>query len=350
MNYVPMKPFPDFKWQWACVQCTEGLNDPVLLLGVLFRMRKLERLDRGIKYSSDEFAKELIDLSNDTKDSVGVDLARRTGSRNLIRNSGQYWRAVGLIPPADRSGRIQLTEFGKKVADHDISQTEFAAITVQTFRLPNPNVQEQAECKKWLDNGLVIYPLRLSIAARTIPSKNYEISIDPIIMPDYYTRIVNCQSLSKLQFKVAKPGLKLLKEHKIINGYDVLTGDIDAGTDFYVDIIISGGKRGGRVPVTNLQEFLQRIVNAIREAREKDSKTADGSKPTFSKANLRGFDADAGKTIPYDLLDEKLVQTELVEKISNRSKYVNSRKMFAALAKAYRDKKDIALMYMEQMQ
>ncbi len=190
----------------------------------------------------------------------------------------------------------------------------------------------------------------LSIAARTIPSKNYEISIDPIIMPDYYTRIVNCQSLSKLQFKVAKPGLKLLKEHKIINGYDVLTGDIDAGTDFYVDIIISGGKRGGRVPVTNLQEFLQRIVNAIREAREKDSKTADGSKPTFSKANLRGFDADAGKTIPYDLLDEKLVQTELVEKISNRSKYVNSRKMFAALAKAYRDKKDIALMYMEQMQ
>lgn len=164
VNYVPVKPFPDFKWQWACVQCTEGLNDPVLLLGVLFRMRKLERLNRGIKYSSDEFAKELIDLSNDTKDSVGVDLARRTGNRNLIRNSGQYWRAVGLIPPADRSGRIQLTDFGKKVADHDISQTEFAAITVQTLKLPNPNVQEQAECKKWFDNGLIIYPLRLILS------------------------------------------------------------------------------------------------------------------------------------------------------------------------------------------
>lgn len=161
MNYIPTKPFPDFKWQWACFQCTEGLNDPVLLLGVLFRMRKLERLGTGIKYSSDEFAKELIELSNDTKDSVGVDLAGRTGNRNLIRNSGQYWRAVGLIPPADRSGRIQLTEFGKRVADHDISQTEFAAITVQTFRLPNPNVQEQTECQKWVDKGLIIYPLRL---------------------------------------------------------------------------------------------------------------------------------------------------------------------------------------------
>ena len=104
-NFIPTKPFDEFKWKWACLQCTEGLNDPVILLGVLFRMRKLEPL--GVKYSSDEFAKELIDLSNDVKDSIGVDLERRTGDRNLIRNSGQYWRAVGLIPPADRSGHIK---------------------------------------------------------------------------------------------------------------------------------------------------------------------------------------------------------------------------------------------------
>lgn len=164
MNYVPVKPFPDFKWQWACFQCTEGLNDPVLLLGVLSRMRKLERMKKEIKYSSEEFAHELIDLSNDTQDSIGVDLARRTGDRNLIRNSGQYWRAVGLIPPADRSGIIRLTDFGRRVADHDISQTEFAAITVQTFRLPNPRVQSPMECKKWENKDLVIYPLRLILS------------------------------------------------------------------------------------------------------------------------------------------------------------------------------------------
>ena len=57
-KFVPEKPFPDFKWKWACLQCTEGLNDPVILLGVLFRMRKLERLNKGIKYSSDEFASQ----------------------------------------------------------------------------------------------------------------------------------------------------------------------------------------------------------------------------------------------------------------------------------------------------
>ena len=158
-DFVPAKPFPDFKWKWASVQCTEGLNDPVILLGVLFRMRKLEPL--GVKYSSEEFANEMLELSNDTKDSVGVDLAGRTGDRNIIRNSGQYWRAVGLIPPSDRSGKIELTEFGRKVADREISQTEFAAITVQTFRLPNPQIQSREECDLWLKNGLILYPLRL---------------------------------------------------------------------------------------------------------------------------------------------------------------------------------------------
>lgn len=161
-NFVPKIPFPDFKWKWASLQCTEGLNDPVVLLGVLFRMRKLE--PKGVKYSSEAFANELKELSDDIKDSIGIDLARRTGERNLIRNSGQYWRAVGLLADGDRSGRIQLTDFGRRVADHDVSQTEFAAITVQTFKLPNLQIQSTDECQRWIDNGLVIYPLRLLLS------------------------------------------------------------------------------------------------------------------------------------------------------------------------------------------
>lgn len=135
------------------------------MLGVLFRMRKLELLNKGIKYSSDEFARELIELSKDTEESVGVDLARRTGARNLIRNSGQYWRALNLIVPGGRSGKIELTDFGRRVANRDISQTEFAAITVQTFRLPNPQVQSSEECELWLKHGLIIYPLKLILEA-----------------------------------------------------------------------------------------------------------------------------------------------------------------------------------------
>lgn len=158
-NFVPQKPFPDFKWKWACLQCTEGLNDPVVLLGVLFRMRKLE--GKGLKYSSPEFTQELQSLSNDIQDSVGIDLVHRTGERNLIRNSGQYWRAVGLIAPGDRTGKIRLTEFGRRIADRDISQTEFSTITIQTFKLPNAQIQSQTECLLWESHSLVLYPLRI---------------------------------------------------------------------------------------------------------------------------------------------------------------------------------------------
>lgn len=162
LDYVPVKPFPDFKWKWASLQCTEGINDPVVLLGVLFRMRKLEKEGRGIKYSSPEFAREMEELSKDINGTVDVRLSSRTGERNLIRNSGQYWKAVGLIPAKDNhSGVIDLTDFGRKVADRDISQSEFAVKVIQTLTLPNPAIQKSDECQLWLNNGLRFHPLLL---------------------------------------------------------------------------------------------------------------------------------------------------------------------------------------------
>ena len=165
LAFVPKKPFADFKWKWASLQCTEGLNDPVVLLGVLFRMRKLELSGKNVKYSSETFADELRSLARDIEGrGIGVDLARRTGERNLIRNSGQYWRAVGLIPRNECGGTITLTPFGRLVADRKISQTEFAAITIQTFSLPNPAVQSEAECNQWRDSGLCLKPLSLLLS------------------------------------------------------------------------------------------------------------------------------------------------------------------------------------------
>lgn len=103
---IPKKPFADFKWKWASVQCTEGINDPVVLLGVLFRMAKLEG---KYKYSSEQFGSELIGLSHDLQGTgVNVDLERRVGERNIIRNSGQYWKALNLIPAKSTRGLITL--------------------------------------------------------------------------------------------------------------------------------------------------------------------------------------------------------------------------------------------------
>lgn len=159
-DFIPAKPFPEFKWQWATLTPTESINDPVVLLGVLARMRKLEG---KYSYSSEEFHKALQGLQADIKDSIGVNLAGRGGSRNLIRNSGQYWKALNLIP-RNSHGNIQLTEFGRKIADHEISQTEFAALTVMTLKLPNQNIQSKSVCDKWNKAGICIYPLKLILA------------------------------------------------------------------------------------------------------------------------------------------------------------------------------------------
>lgn len=161
LDFIPVLPFPSFKWKWASVQCTESINDPVVLLGVLYRMRKLELLNQGFKFSSPEFTHELQELSNDIKDSIGVDLAGRGGERNLIRNSGQYWKATGLIPSDKHSGIIELTTFGQNVADHNISQTEFAIHTISHFCLPNTSIQSKSEVELWNSAGLSFRPLLL---------------------------------------------------------------------------------------------------------------------------------------------------------------------------------------------
>ena len=159
---IPRKPFPDFKWKWACLQCTEGINDPVVLLGVLFRMAKLEG---RYKYSSEQFAQELVSLSHDLQGTgVNVDLERRTGERNIIRNSGQYWKALNLIPARSQGGLITLTDFGRKVANHEISQTEFAALSIINFKLPNPNIQTEVECSEWEKANIELHPLKLILS------------------------------------------------------------------------------------------------------------------------------------------------------------------------------------------
>lgn len=173
-KFIPTKPFSSFKWKWASLQCTESINDPVVLLGVLFRMSKFD--STGIKYSSEQFGAELQQLEKDISDSISINLGGRVGERNIIRNSGQYWKALNLIP-SDSRGEIVLTDFGRKVANRQISQTEFSAIIVKTFTLPNPAIQSNEECDLWLRHGLKLHPLHiiLSILMRLF-EKNRESS------------------------------------------------------------------------------------------------------------------------------------------------------------------------------
>lgn len=162
-NFVPKKPFGDFKWKWATLAPTESINDPVVLLGVLFKLNTLAA--KNVKFSSDEYDAAMKELQTDLDSAnITVNVTDRTGNRNLIRNSGQYWKALGLLPKEGRSGIITLTDFGKAVAERKISKTEFSAITIQTLSLPNERIQSEEECALWKSNGIKIFPLKIILS------------------------------------------------------------------------------------------------------------------------------------------------------------------------------------------
>lgn len=162
-NFVPEKPFDNFKWKWATLAPTESINDPVVLLGVLFKLNALAK--KNVKFSSEEYAAAMQELETDLASAnINVKVIDRTGDRNLMRNSGQYWKSLGLIPKDRTGGIITLTDFGKAVAERKISKTEFSAITIQTLSLPNERIQSVEECEQWKSHGIKFWPLKIILS------------------------------------------------------------------------------------------------------------------------------------------------------------------------------------------
>ena len=173
----PNKPFDGYKWIWASYVPTESLNDPVVFLGVLRALRTCE----GMKKSSQELFQALRRVEKNIEaGGPTVNLARQ-GQRNLIRNSGQYWQATGLL--VKRQGIIELSDFGRRVADGEIARREFGLHVVDSLCLPNRRIRR--DWTKWDEAGLVIRPLKLilSILAelRVSGSANNWLSVDELI-------------------------------------------------------------------------------------------------------------------------------------------------------------------------
>jgi hypothetical protein len=123
-----------------------------VFLGVL----RVFARNEGKRTSDPTIAEDLAVVDRET--GTPVDLVR-TPARNLIRNSGQYWKGTGLLEAT--RGIIELTPFGKRVAEGSITQSEFAAIMVQQTVLPNPLTYKPAEMAEWQAAGLEIRPLEL---------------------------------------------------------------------------------------------------------------------------------------------------------------------------------------------
>ncbi len=162
----------DFKWRWATVTPTETLNRPSVFLGVL---RALHANEGKSPSHSDVFA-SLKSVE------IGLSLVTpklaRDPTRNLMRHSGQYWKALGVLESTDPA--IQLTSFGRRVATGQLTSSEFAAAVVATLLVPNPLIESSAKVSQWNAAGIKIKALLLvlEILSELGKSKGHEYLTD----------------------------------------------------------------------------------------------------------------------------------------------------------------------------
>lgn len=163
---IPIKPFPNYKWRWAEVTPSEGLNHPVRLIGVLRAMYK----HQGQPKSTNDIYADLEKVERETNQLTRENVTlTRTGERNLFRNSDRYWKAVGLLDSTSRN--IKLTPFGIKVAQGKVTQNEFAITVIKTLKLPNHNIE--TDISDWQNAGLEIKPLELILDIIRLLSDNF---------------------------------------------------------------------------------------------------------------------------------------------------------------------------------
>jgi HNH endonuclease len=159
---IPQKPFPNYKWRWAVLTPTESLNEPPVFIGVLRVFNKFTNYAPG----SNEIRDGLGIVQQETN--AAADLVR-TQKRNLIRNSGQYWKALGLLDEAQ--GKVVVSTFGRLLAEGQITPVEFAATVIKTFELPNRRITR--DTSEWDAVGLRIKPLEIIMDILALIAENF---------------------------------------------------------------------------------------------------------------------------------------------------------------------------------
>lgn len=156
INIPPVITFPEFKWRWAVTTPSESLNTEELLFGVLSILVK----HNGQRHATQEFKNDLLELQDRTGTSIDLAKIDRDINKNIIENSGQYWKALGLLNSTN-DGTISVTDLGIGIIKGSISKLDFIKKLYNDFSLPNPNIESTSTISIWNDNKIVIYPFKI---------------------------------------------------------------------------------------------------------------------------------------------------------------------------------------------
>ncbi len=152
----PVIPFPEFKWRWAVTTPSESLNTVELLFGVLEILVK----HNGKRHATQEFKNDLLELQNRTGTSIDLAKVDRDINKNIIENSGQYWKALGLLN-STTDGTISVTDLGKDIVNGTISKLDFIKKLYNNFSLPNSNIESTSTISIWNNNNIVVHPFKI---------------------------------------------------------------------------------------------------------------------------------------------------------------------------------------------
>jgi 5-methylcytosine-specific restriction protein B len=155
-NIPPQITFPEFKWRWAVTTPSESLNAEELLFGVLAILVKHD----GKRHATQEFKNDLLELQNRTGTSIDLAKIDRDINKNIIENSGQYWKALGLLN-STTDGTISVTDLGKGIIKGSISKLDFIKKLYNDFSLPNSNIESASTISIWNDNNIVVHPFKI---------------------------------------------------------------------------------------------------------------------------------------------------------------------------------------------
>lgn len=156
INIPPVIPFPEFKWRWAVTTPSESINTEELLFGVLEILVK----HNGKRHATQDFKNDLLELQKRIGTSIDLAKIDRDINKNIIENSGQYWKALGLLN-STTDGTISVTDLGKGIVNGSISKLDFIKKLHNDFSLPNSNIESNSTISIWNNNNIVVHPFKI---------------------------------------------------------------------------------------------------------------------------------------------------------------------------------------------
>jgi hypothetical protein len=181
----PQIPFPDFKWRWAVTTPSESINSEDILFGVL----KILVKHNGKRHATQKFKDDLLKLQNDINSPIDLAKIDRDLNKNIIENSGQYWKALGLLNSTN-DGTISVTEIGLGIVNGRTSKEDYIKYLYDNFNLPNQNIESETVIQTYKNANLSIYPIKTIFQVLYSITKTIQSPSEWYVTPDELKDII----------------------------------------------------------------------------------------------------------------------------------------------------------------